>query len=178
MAVFQRLIELLNPTAFEYDDSDVIVPAPTTTYSIKPLHEKNLKEILLLNLRCFKRGEDYTKHTFTYLLTSPKILGYQIVTASNKIVGFIFVSANNGNVGHITTIGIAPEHRKRGLARKLLNHIENALRQRDFEAVVLEVRVSNFAAQNLYSKYGYVIIQKLTKYYSNDEDAYLMSKTL
>jgi ribosomal-protein-alanine N-acetyltransferase len=140
--------------------------------------EGNLKEVLLLNLRCFKRGEDYTTHTFQYLLTAPNILGYRIVTPSDKMIGFIFISANNGSVGHITTIGIAPEHRKRGLARELLNHIENALRKREFEAVVLEVRVSNFAAQNLYSKYGYVIIQKIIGYYSNNEDAYLMSKTL
>ncbi len=178
MAVFQRLKELFIPLDFDLEEPDVIIPAPPTTYKIKLLKAENLKEILLLNLRCFKRGENYTKHTFKYLLTAPNILGYSITTTSNKIVGFIFVSANNGNVGHITTIGIAPEHRKRGLARELLNHVENSLRKRDFEAVVLEVRVGNFAAQNLYSKYGYVIIQKLIGYYQNGEDAYLMSKTL
>lgn len=178
MAVFQRIKELFNPAFFEYEKTDVTVPAPPTTYEIKPLHKKNLKEILLLNLRCFKRGENYTKHTFDYLLSSPNILGYRIVTPKDKIVGFIFVSANNESIAHITTIAIAPEHRKRGLGRKLLAHVENVLQKKDFEAVVLEVRVSNFAAQNLYSKYGYVIIQKLLKYYQNGEDAYLMSKTL
>lgn len=178
MAVFQRIKELFIPTDFDYEDPDVIIPAPPTNYLIKPMQEENLKEVLLLNLRCFKRGENYTKYTFKYLLTSSSILGYRIVTPEEKMVGFIFVSANNGSVGHITTIGIAPEHRKRGLARELLNHAENALRKRDFEAMVLEVRVSNFAAQNLYSKYGYVIIQKLVSYYNNKEDAYLMSKTL
>lgn len=178
MAVFQKIIELFNPAFFEYERHDEIVPAPPTTYEIKPLTKKHLKEVLLLNLRCFKRGENYTKHTFDYLLTSPDVIGYRIVTPKDKIVGFIFVSANNESVGHITTIAIAPEHRKRGLGRMLLNHIENALRKKGFEAVVLEVRVSNFAAQNLYSNYGYVIIQKLIKYYQNGEDAYLMSKTL
>jgi len=178
MAVFQRIKELFIPGDFEFEEKEIIVPAPPTTYKIKLLKDVHLKEILLLNLRCFKRGENYTKHTFEYLLTAPNILGYRIVTEDNKIVGFIFVSANNGSVGHITTVGVAPEHRKRGLARELLNHVEKALQKRDFEAVVLEVRVSNHAAQNLYSKYGYVIIQKLSQYYGNDEDAYLMSKTL
>lgn len=178
MAVFQRLKELFIPTDFDFQETDVIIPAPETTYRIKPMTIDNLKEVLLLNLRCFKRGENYTKYTFKHLLTAPNILGYRIVNPQDEIVGFIFVSANNGSVGHITTIGVSPEHRKRGLARELLNHVENALRRRDFEAIVLEVRVSNFAAQNLYSKYGYVIIQKLIRYYHNGEDAYLMSKTL
>ncbi len=177
MAVMQKIKEFFIPAEFD-EKPEIIIPAPPTSYSIHPLTKKNLKEILLLNLRCFKRGENYNKATFNYLLTDPDVLGYQLNTASKKIVGFIFIVANNKKVGHITTIGIAPEHRKRGLARKLLNHAENVLLKKDFDSVVLEVRVGNFAAQNLYSKYGYVIIQKLDKYYSNGEDAYLMSKSL
>ncbi len=177
MAVMQKIKEFFIPAEFE-DKPEIIIPAPPTIYSIHPLTKKNLKEILLLNLRCFKHGENYNKATFTYLLTDPDVLGYRLITASESIVGFIFIVANNKKVGHITTIGIAPEHRKRGLARKLLNYAENILLKKGFDSVVLEVRVSNFAAQNLYSKYGYVIIQKLDKYYSNGEDAYLMSKSL
>lgn len=173
----QKIKEFFIPAEFE-EKPEIIIPAPPTIYSIHPLTKKNLKEILLLNLRCFKHGEDYNKATFTYLLTDSDTLGYQLITASKQIVGFVFIVANNKKVGHITTIGIAPEHRKRGLARKLLNHAENVLLKKGFDSVVLEVRVGNFAAQNLYSKYGYVIIQKLDKYYTNGEDAYLMSKSL
>lgn len=173
----QKIKDFFIPAEFE-QKAEIIIPAPPTVYSIHPLAKKNLEEVLLLNLRCFKRGEDYNKATFTYLLTDPNVLGYQIITASQKMCGFIFIVANNQKVGHITTIGIAPEHRKRGLARKMLNHTENSLFKKGFDSVVLEVRVSNFAAQNLYSKYGYVIIQKLDKYYGNGEDAYLMSKSL
>jgi ribosomal-protein-alanine N-acetyltransferase len=177
MAVMQKIKELFTSQEIE-KEREMVIPAPPTTYSIHPLSEKNLDEVLLLNLRCFKNGENYNRDTFTYLLTDPNVLGYQIITAAKKIAGFIFIVANNKNVGHITTIAIAPEHRKRGLARKILNYSEKALREKGFDSVVLEVRVSNFAAQNLYSKYGYVIIQKLSAYYANGEDAYLMSKEL
>lgn len=173
----QKLKELFIPAEFEVEP-DIIIPATPTNYTVRPLTEKNLKDVLLLNLRCFKQGENYNKATFTYLLTDSNVLGYQLITASKQIVGFIFIVANNKKVGHITIIGIAPEHRKRGLARKLLNHAENALSKKGFDSVVLEVCVSNFAAQNLYSRYGYVIIQKMDGYYSNGEDAYLMSKSL
>ncbi|MEJ7699096.1 MAG: hypothetical protein WKF71_05540 [Pyrinomonadaceae bacterium] len=39
-----------------------------TVYEIYPLTELHLKEVLTLNLRCFKQGENYTKYTFSYLL--------------------------------------------------------------------------------------------------------------
>ncbi len=177
MAVFQRIKELFVPEGFEFEEIETVASAPVSLYYVKPLTKNHLDEILLLNLRCFNHGENYTKQTFDYLLTSPSVLGYQVVTEDKKMVGFIFIVANNETVGHITTIGIAPEHRKRGLGRKLLNHAENSLQKKSFEAIVLEVRVSNFGAQNLYSNYGYVIIQKLKSYYQNGEDAYLMSKT-
>jgi ribosomal-protein-alanine N-acetyltransferase len=177
MAVMQKIKEFFVSREIE-KEREAVIPAPPTTYSVRPLRKKNLDEVLVLNLRCFKHGENYNRDTFTYLLTEPNILGYQIITAAKKMAGFIFIVANNKNVGHITTIAIAPEHRKRGLARKILNHAEDALREKGFDSVVLEVRISNFAAQNLYSKYGYVIIQKLPAYYANGEDAYLMSKEL
>ena len=162
----------------EFVEPDVIETPVPTTYSVSPLTEKNLKDVLHLNLRCFNLGENYTKDTFTHLLTAPNILGYRIVTAEKRMVGFIFIAITNKSVGHITTVGVAPEHRKKGLATKLLEHAEKALRARDFDSVVLEVRVSNYVAQNLYHRHGYTIIQKLTDYYSNHEDAYLMSKPL
>lgn len=178
MAVFQRIKEFFVPFEYDFEEPEFIIPAPLTTYQVKSLNIKNLKEILLLNLRCFKRGENYTKHTFNYLLTSPNILGYGLITPANQIVGFIFIFAHTETIAHITTIAIAPEHRQRGLGKNLLEHAESAMRKRDFETIVLEVRVSNFAAQNLYSNDGYVIIQKVKGYYQNGEDAYLMSKNL
>ncbi len=176
MAVFQKIRELfVPPTAFE---PEIIVPAPQTFYEIRPLTERHLEEILKLNLRCFKAGENYTKYTFSYLLNEPNCLSYRIVTPNGQIVGFVFVIADESNAGHITTIGVAPEHRHRGLANKLLQHAEEALRKRRVNTIMLEVRVSNIAAQNLYHKFNYTIAQRLLKYYNNGEDGFLMVKSL
>ncbi len=164
------------PSVFE---PEIIIPALPTTYAIRPLTDKYLREVLELNLRCFKAGENYTKHTFSYLFNEPNSLSYRIVTPNQTIVGFIFVMVNTEEgTGHITTIGIAPEHRRRGLAIRLLQHAEDALRKRDIGILMLEVRVSNNAAQNLYLSYGYAVVQKLIKYYTNGEDGFLMVKSL
>ena len=159
-------------------EPEVIVPAPPTTYEIRPLMEDQLPEVLRLNIRCFRKGDNYTKHTFAYLLNEPQTLSYRMVTAAGDLVGFAFVMVRENNAAHLTTIGIAPEHRRRGLGQGLLDHIEHALRIREIGTVMLEVRVSNSAAQEMYRRSGYAVVQRISKYYNNGEDCFLMMKSL
>lgn len=177
MAVFQSIRNFFAPPiAFE---PEAIVPAPPTVYEIHALTDKQLKEVLNLNLRCFKAGENYTKYTFSYLLDEPHSLSYRAVTPTGQMAAFVFVmTSREDGTGHITTLGVAPEHRRRGLANKLLDHAEEALRKRGVAVVMLEVRVGNRAAQNLYKERGYAIVQRLNKYYNNGEDGFLMVKSL
>ena len=176
MAVMQRIKDMFLPE--DIGQPERIIPASQTTYRIYPLTEKHLNEVLQLNLRCFNRGENYTKPIFRHLLTEPGTLSYQITTFENRMAGFIFIVVKNDKIGHITTIGIAPEYRKRGLAKKLLLHVEESLRKRNVESILLEVRVDNYMAQNLYHRLDYSILQKLDNYYSDGEAAYLMAKSL
>ena len=179
MAVFQSIRNFFVPPAADITESEIVVPAPPSVYEIHPLTDKQLKEVLNLNLRCFKAGENYTKYTFAYLLSEPNSLSYRIVTPNGLMAGFIFVMINREDgTGHITTIGVAPEHRRRGLANKLLSHAEAALRKRNISVVMLEVRVGNRAAQNLYRAFDYAIVQRLPQYYNNGEDGFLMVKSL
>ncbi len=176
MAVFQSIMELFAPTGTR--PATKVVPAPPTTYSVRPLTSDSLRELLRLNLRCFTNGENYTKHTFNYLLNDPQTISYKIVTDSGKMSGYIFAIGNAEGVAHITTFGVAPEHRRRGLAAMLLGHLENRLRDKGYSTVVLEVRVSNLAAQSLYRKAGYTCVQRLARYYSNGEDGFMMTRSL
>lgn len=159
-------------------EPEIFVPAPPTTYSIHPLTIDQLKEVLRLNIRCFRDGDNYTKHTFDYLLNEPRTLSYRILAASGEMVAFAFVMENENGSAHLTTIGVAPEHRRRGLAQMLLAHIESALHHRDLKTIMLEVRVSNAGAQELYRRNGYTVVQRINKYYTNGEDCYLMMKGL
>ncbi len=76
---------------------------------------------------------------------------------------------------HVTTIGVIPEYRGRGLGELLfLAMIEEAVR-RGVTWLTLEVRVSNTSAQALYAKYGFTVQGRRPRYYSdNNEDAFIM----
>jgi len=176
MAVLQTIRDFF---AFEQEkEPEIIVSAPPSIYEVRTLTDKHQKEVMLLNLRCFKNGENYTRHTFAYLLGDPKTLSYRVVTPNGEMVGFVFVLIGENGSGHLTTIGVAPEHRRRGLAEKLLTHTEKALRRREINTIMLEVRVSNTAAQNLYRGFGYSAVQRVANYYNNGEDCFLMVKSL
>jgi ribosomal-protein-alanine N-acetyltransferase len=77
---------------------------------------------------------------------------------------------------HISTIAVDPEYRQRGIGQLLLvTAIEKAL-ELDATLMSLEVRVTNFVAQNLYRKYGFEVVGRRPRYYSdNREDALIMT---
>ncbi len=176
MAIVQKIRDLF--TQAEPAEEESVIPAPPSTYRVRTLTEDQMREVMLLNLRCFQKGEHYSKYTFRYLLNEPAVLSYRAVTPEDRMVGFIFLIAKEEGIAHITTIGVAPEHRKRGIGKLLLEHAESALAARDIHSVVLEVRVSNSSAQKLYTDAGFITMQRLTGYYRNGEDAYLMSKVV
>lgn len=159
-------------------EPEVIVPAPPTNYTIKPLTRDHLKEVLRLNIRCFRNGDNYTKHTFEYLLNEPRTISYRTLTDSGDMAAFAIVMITENGGAHLTTIGVAPEHRRRGVAAALLTHVEDAVRVRDIGTLMLEVRVGNEGAQDLYRRAGYNVVQRVNKYYNNGEDCFLMMKAL
>lgn len=176
MAVLQTILNFL--TAPQTLEPEFVVPAPATTYSVHPLKSNQLDELLRLNIRCFRNGENYTKHTFAYLLDDARTLAYKADAASGEMIGFAFLMLNENGAAHLTTLGVAPEHRRRGVADNLLQHLERSLRAKGIDTVHLEVRVTNAAAQKLYKRAGYTVVQRIASYYNNGEDCLLMMKSV
>lgn len=82
---------------------------------------------------------------------------------------------NIGGEAHISTIAVHPAWRGQGFGEVLLNGLLTRAATLNAEYSVLEVRVSNESAQNLYRKYGYEVVGDRKGYYrDNNEDAYLM----
>ena len=103
MAVLETIRSLFVPV-FEAESEDV-VPAPPSEYAIKPLTMKQLPDVLRLNIRCFRNGDNYTKHTFNFLLSEPRTLSYRMESDAGDMAAFAFVMLNDRNSAHLTTIG-------------------------------------------------------------------------
>ena len=76
---------------------------------------------------------------------------------------------------HVTTIALHPDYRGRGLGELLLVNLIDISYDIGAKWVTLEVRKSNYTAQNLYRKYGFREAGLRHRYYSdNQEDALIM----
>ena len=77
---------------------------------------------------------------------------------------------------HISTIAVHPQWRGRGLGELLLASLLVEGRLLGAHRATLEVRVSNDTALELYLKYGFQIVSRRKRYYTNNnEDAYIMT---
>jgi ribosomal protein S18 acetylase RimI-like enzyme len=153
-------------------------PPAEPRYDIRPLTHAHLDECWRLDQRCFIDGEAYSRETFDYLLTAAEAVAYRAVTADGTMVGFVVGLVEPDHTGHITTIGVAPEHRRRRVAERMLTKVEEAFRRRGLRTARLEVRSVNTGAQQLYRNLGYAVTQRLPRYYSNGGDGLLMLKSL
>ena len=83
--------------------------------------------------------------------------------------------------GHVTAVTVAPEFRRQGLAKSLMDFLEEiTIKRHDGYFVDLFVRPSNKVAITMYERLGYLVYRSVIKYYSGDpvEDAYDMRKSM
>ncbi len=99
--------------------------------------------------------------------TSRSITNQRIV----GIVGFWIMAGE----AHISTIGVRQSYRRQGLGELLLISTIELAQTLNAQVITLEVRTSNSVAQALYEKYGFTKAGVRRGYYSDREDAVIMT---
>jgi ribosomal protein S18 acetylase RimI-like enzyme len=62
----------------------------------------------------------------------------------------------DGHRGWVNYLAVSPDHRKAGLGRRLMRHIEEALKARGCPKLNLQVRTTNHAVLEFYYRIGYI----------------------
>jgi [ribosomal protein S18]-alanine N-acetyltransferase len=94
--------------------------------------------------------------------------------ASGELLGYLVIS-RYVDAWHVMNVAVAPEHRRRGIARTLLRRLFEVTSSDERRGYTLEVRVSNDAAIKLYETLGFVTRGVRRGYYTdNREDALIM----
>ena len=97
---------------------------------------------------------------------------------SSALAGFL-VARHSPPEWELENIVVAPEVRRTGAGRQLMNTLLVQARQTNSDAILLEVRESNTAARRLYEKLGFRETGRRKAYYTiPSEDAVLYSKIL
>ncbi len=82
------------------------------------------------------------------------------------------------DVGDITNLAVHPDYRREGIGGKLLELLIGLCHERGMQAITLEVRETNTAAQKLYEKAGFTVCGIRKAYYKDRENAIIMTYQL
>jgi [ribosomal protein S18]-alanine N-acetyltransferase len=150
-----------------------------TEVRLRPLRNADFDRVLALERQLFGRG------AWTYGMLADELAGlgrWYIVAEPERldragdqpVVGYAGLWFD-GDVTQVMTIGVDPECQRHGVGRQLLTALIERSRKLKAEAVLLEVRVDNVPAIEMYRDFGFEILGVRKRYYQpEDKDAYTM----
>ena len=96
-----------------------------------------------------------------------------IAERDGEVAGYVLARVV-ADEGEILNLAVAPAHRRRGIARALLELVLRQFAARQVGQVFLEVRESNAAALELYRRQGFESAGRRAGYYHRPEEAALV----
>ncbi len=143
---------------------------------IQVMKMQDLDEVMKVEQQCFTIP--WSRYSFTQELKDDQLSQYLIARHLGKIIGYVGIWVVLDEA-HVTNVGVLPEYRGKGIGELLMRSIMAVAKTRGAKRMGLEVRKSNFVAQNLYSKLGFEPVRIRRRYYIDDgEDAVIMWKDL
>ncbi|MEJ5225267.1 MAG: GNAT family N-acetyltransferase [Anaerolineales bacterium] len=107
------------------------------------------------------------------VLTYPGITRLKMVE-NGHMLGFVAGDPRpQEQMGWIATIGVLPQHRRRGIGEALLAACEEGM---GLPRVRLSVRAENESAIQMYKKNGYRVVDMWSNYYNDGGSAIIMEK--
>ena len=155
------------------------------TFNLRKFVPDDLQGVMQINRVCLP--ENYTD--FFFMDLHQRFPETFIVAEENcEIAGYIMCRIEVGlsnygfggliRKGHVVSIAVMPEYRRKGVAKALITKALEGMDYYKAKQCFLEVRVTNDTAISLYKKLGFEITRTINGYYSDGEDAYVMTKKL
>ncbi|MCL4430327.1 MAG: GNAT family N-acetyltransferase [Chloroflexi bacterium] len=155
------------------------------TFTLRKFVPDDLQSVMQINRVCLP--ENYTDFFFVDLHQRfPET--FIVAEEDGKVAGYIMCRIEVGlsnfglgglvRKGHVVSIAVMPQGRRKGIASALIKRALEGMEYYKAKQGFLEVRVTNEAGISLYKKLGFEITRTINGYYSDGEDAYVMTKRL
>jgi len=155
------------------------------TFKLRKFTPDDLQSVMQINRVCLP--ENYTDFFFIDLHQRfPET--FIVAEEDGKIVGYVMCRIEVGlssfglggliRKGHVVSIAVLPHGRRKGVAQALMIMAMEGMRYYKAKQCYLEVRVTNAAGVALYKKLGFDVSRTSNGYYSDGENAYVMTKKL
>lgn len=152
---------------------------------VRRMRPDDLEEVMVIERAAFRHPwstelfrRELDHDWSTILVALEPLTSASFGRLSERIVGFLIYWLVHDEV-HVLNVACAPEHRRKGIARLLLQETEKRADQAKAALMTLEVRRSNLAALELYRQFDFRAVGVRPNYYVDEgEDAIVMVKEL
>jgi ribosomal-protein-alanine N-acetyltransferase len=155
------------------------------TFKLRKFVPDDLQSVMNINRVCLP--ENYTDfffmdlhqrfpETFIVAEETGEIAGYTMCRIEIGLSNYGFGGLIKK--GHVVSIAVLPQYRRKGVAQAVITRALEGMQYYKAKQCFLEVRVTNDAAISLYKKLGFEVTRTINGYYSDGEDAYVMTKRL
>lgn len=130
-------------------------------------------EVAALEKRCF--SDPWSEKSIVSELGNPLSL-WLVAVEQDRVLGYVGSQTVLGETD-MMNLAVAPEVRRQGIGRALVETLMEFLRARKSHSLTLEVRQSNLPAQKLYAELGFQQVGRRPGYYfAPKEDALILRK--
>lgn len=140
---------------------------------IRPANHADLDTILRIEMETF--DSPWTRDHFVYELDQNPFSFVFVAEEKGYVVGYVDWW-KTFEVGQLNNLAVAKPLRGKGIGRTLLMDTLVRMKEASCERSILEVRISNTSAIQLYESVGYIKSHLKKQYYENGEDAWAMIK--
>jgi ribosomal-protein-alanine N-acetyltransferase len=151
---------------------------------IRRMRPDDLEEVMVIERAAFKHPwspelfRRELEHDWSTILVAVEPLTSAPGRGTERIIAFLIFWLVHDEV-HVLNVAVAPEHRRKGIARMLMAETERRAMHAGAALMTLEVRRSNEAALELYREFEYRAVGVRPNYYVDEgEDAIVMVKEL
>lgn len=140
----------------------------------------DLDAMYALDAVCFERPFRFTRGAMRRFAETKKAR-VTIAEEQRALAGFVILhmeEAEESRIGYIITLDVAPEQRRRGIARLLMTEAERQACEAGCAALVLHVFTGNEAAIRFYASIGFVRSHREEEFYGPEVDAWVFHKRL
>ena len=138
---------------------------------LRRMTHEDIPRVCEIEKACFP--DPWSEASFESELSGKNPAVYVVAEESGEVVGHMGVWYILDE-GHIMNVAVAPEARRRGTGRALVEESLRLGREAGLRGFTLEVRVENEPAIALYESFGFETAGRRKNYYGQGQDALIM----
>ena len=146
--------------------------AESPDIDIGRMRRRHLRGVMAIERQVYPRP--WSPSLFVSEMSAGRTRAYLVATAGRAVVGYGGL-ISYGEEAHVTTIAVDPDYQRMKIGTRLLYELVSEADRMGAQTVSLEVRVTNWGAQRMYSRFGFRPVGVRKNYYQEtSEDALVM----